>query len=192
VLAFDSPDTGNHVFCYCEDCQAFARFLERTDVLDAAGGTRIFQISPASVRITEGADQLLCLRLSEKGLFRWYAGCCNTPIGNTLGAKVPFVGLIAAFIDASGAGVTYDELLGPSRGGFHGRSAVGGVPAGAHPGVPLGALLRIARLMGSWWITGKGSPSPFFDAKTGSPRSPPRVLAAAEREALRGPSERAG
>ena len=38
-----SPSTGFRFVCYCGDCQAFARFLRRTDVLDAAGGTDIFQ-----------------------------------------------------------------------------------------------------------------------------------------------------
>jgi Family of unknown function (DUF6151) len=30
-----SPSTGFRFVCYCKDCQAFARFLERADVLDS-------------------------------------------------------------------------------------------------------------------------------------------------------------
>ncbi len=46
-----------------------------------------------------------------KGLMRWYASCCNTPIGNTMATSaMPFIGLIHACIDApTGA-------LGPIRG----------------------------------------------------------------------------
>jgi len=65
-----------------KDCQAFARLLERTDVLDPAGGTGIFQMPPARMQLTTGADGLRCLRLSDKVL-RWYADCCRTPIANT-------------------------------------------------------------------------------------------------------------
>jgi hypothetical protein len=42
-----SPRHGLRLVCYCHDCRAFARFLERADVLDAAGGTDIFQMPPA-------------------------------------------------------------------------------------------------------------------------------------------------
>ena len=71
-----APDTGMHVVCMCDDCQAFAHFLERDDVLDASGGTAIFQLRPAQLEITAGREHLRCMRLSEKGLLRWYAGCC--------------------------------------------------------------------------------------------------------------------
>jgi hypothetical protein len=29
-----SPSSGFRLLCYCKDCQGFARFLERADVLD--------------------------------------------------------------------------------------------------------------------------------------------------------------
>jgi Family of unknown function (DUF6151) len=41
-----SPSGGLRFVCYCGDCQAFARFLDRADVLDAAGGTDIFHMPP--------------------------------------------------------------------------------------------------------------------------------------------------
>jgi hypothetical protein len=34
-----ASNAGFRFICYCQDCQTFARFLERPDVLDAAGGT---------------------------------------------------------------------------------------------------------------------------------------------------------
>ena len=84
VGARGSPSAGFRFLCYCKDCQAFARFLERADVLDAAGGTDIFQMPPGRMKFTAGADALRCLRLSDKTrVFRWYADCCRTPIGNT-------------------------------------------------------------------------------------------------------------
>jgi Family of unknown function (DUF6151) len=74
----------NRCVCYCADCQAFARFLKREhDILDEMGGTSIIQTIPANVTFTEGTEHLTCMRLTTNGLLRWYAACCNTPIGNT-------------------------------------------------------------------------------------------------------------
>src|SRR5215510_12810025 len=77
-----SPATSFPFVCYCRDCQVFARFLGRADVLNPAGGTDIVQMPAARVRLTEGTDAMRCLRLSNKVL-RWYTECCRTPIGNT-------------------------------------------------------------------------------------------------------------
>jgi Family of unknown function (DUF6151) len=46
-----SPSSGFRFVCYCKDCQAFARFLKRPDVLDPAGGTDIFQMPPGRVKL---------------------------------------------------------------------------------------------------------------------------------------------
>jgi hypothetical protein len=51
-----APSGGFRFVCYCQDCQAFARFLERPDVLDPAGGTDIFQMPPGRVKFIAGAD----------------------------------------------------------------------------------------------------------------------------------------
>src|SRR5688572_12534539 len=88
VVRGASGGRGNHVVCYCDDCQSFAHFLERADdTLDAHGGTEIYQMSPARLEIIDGADRLACVRLAPKGLLRWYAACCRTPIGNTLASR---------------------------------------------------------------------------------------------------------
>jgi hypothetical protein len=84
-----SPSTGFRFICYCKDCEAFARFLDRADVLDAAGGTDIFQMPPGRVTLAAGTDAVRCLRLRGTGVFRWYADCCRTPIANTAGPGFP-------------------------------------------------------------------------------------------------------
>lgn len=71
-----SSSGGLRFICYCGDCQAFARFLDRPDVLDRAGGTDIFHMPPARVKLTAGKDALRCLRLSDKVL-RWYTACAG-------------------------------------------------------------------------------------------------------------------
>ena len=185
VAAGASAKTGNRIVCYCDDCQAFAHFLERDDVLDAQGGSDIFQVAPASLRITEGADQLRCVRLSPKGLYRWYTECCRTPVGNTM-PGVPFVGLVQPIVDHASDGRTRDEALGQPVAFVHGRAAIGGCPPHAHARASMGDVARLAPKILSWWLGGKGNPSPFFDAKTKAPKVTPRVLEAAEREGLRG------
>src|SRR5206468_7222015 len=89
------PRTVNRVVCYCDDCQAFLHHLGRADLLDAHGGSDIVQVAPASLAFHQGTDRIVGLRLAPKGLYRWYASCCNTPVGNAVGPAIPFVGIIA-------------------------------------------------------------------------------------------------
>jgi hypothetical protein len=46
------------------NCQAFARFLERPDVLDDAGGTDIVHMPAACVTLAAGADAVRCISFS--------------------------------------------------------------------------------------------------------------------------------
>src|SRR5688572_4602143 len=88
--------------CYCKDCRAFARFLGQSGVLDASGGSDIVATAPAAVRITSGSEHVACMSLSPKGLLRWYASCCRTPLGNTpRDPKVLYAGLVTAWFDAA-------------------------------------------------------------------------------------------
>src|SRR5690606_40539770 len=77
-----SGRTSAHVICLCDDCQAYVKFLGVTDVLDDNGGTELTQVGHNQVVIETGREHLGCVRLSAKGMFRWYAQCCNTPIAN--------------------------------------------------------------------------------------------------------------
>lgn len=175
------PSRGARVVCYCDDCQAFARFLGRPDVTDAWGGTDIFQMPPSGVRLEQEDQALQCVRLSDKGMFRWYCGFCKTPVGNTVGPRLPVVGLIHNIMDHASSNVSRDALLGRPIGFLQTRSATGGGP----PPGPRASLLRTAarssRLLLTWWVTRAGFPSPFFDERTLAPRATPRVLNERER-----------
>jgi len=179
-----SPSSGLRFVCYCRDCQAFARFLDRADVLDPAGGTDIFHMPPARVKLTAGKDALRCLRLSDKVL-RWYTECCWTPVANTPAtSRFPVIGMIHCFMDHEADGRSRNEVLGPPLCRIYERSATGPLPPGA-PG-PLSARVfarRASRLLG-WWVRGLGRPTPFFDDRTKFPLAVPRVLTASERAAL--------
>lgn len=177
-VAHASPRTSNRVVCYCDDCQAFLHHLGRADLLDAHGGTDIIQVALGSVVFDKGADRLAGVRLSPKGLYRWYASCCKTPLGNTVGPVFPFVGIVAQAFDAPGA------VFGEPRGGIMARFALG-TPAGATAGVSVGQLFRALRLAIAWKLRGPVWPNPFFDRATRAPSRPVTTLSAAEREALR-------
>jgi hypothetical protein len=174
---------GCRLVCYCDDCQAYACFLAQRGegILDGAGGTDIFQTCPGAVQLEAGHGELRCVRLTDKGLHRWYTACCRTPVGNTLGAaSFPFVGLVHAFLDVPEA--RRDELLGAPLARVQRRFAHGPVPGGAKEPLPLGYLARFARLVARGYVRGLARPSPFFVA--GRPVRTPEVLPPGERAAL--------
>lgn len=178
-----SRSTGNRVVCYCDDCQLFAHFLGRPDeILDSRGGTDVFQISPASLRITEGMHKLACMRLTPTGIVRWYADCCRAPIGNTLATpNVPFIGLIHACIDRG-----MEKTLGPVRFRIFGRFAKAGVEGPpVKQGISIPSVLRFSRMLVLWRWRGDHKRSPFFDAETVQPIATPSVLSAEELGQLR-------
>ena len=182
VVRNPSPRTVNRVTCYCDDCQAYAHQLGRADLLDAHGGTDIVQVAPASLTFVRGQEQIAALRLSPKGLYRWHARCCNTPVGNTVGPSLPFVGLVAQSF--ASARQSPDQLFGPPVGAILGKFAVGDVPKQVR-GISFGLILRTLRLILSWRLSGQGWPHPFFDEATRQPRYPVTVLTREQREALR-------
>lgn len=168
-----TPGCGTRIVCYCDDCQAFAGRLGRDDTLDEYGGTDIFQIAPARVEISRGADQLRCLRLKPKGLLRWYTACCKTPVGNTVSGRLAFVGLIHSFMDHGDAP---DRNLGPVLGYIQARFADQPPPSERfHRRIPLQILWKSAAKILSWQLRGWQRPSPFFTAG-GTPVSPPYIV----------------
>ncbi|MFD2190830.1 DUF6151 family protein [Pistricoccus aurantiacus] len=167
------PSLVNRCVCYCTDCQAFAHFLKREkEILDAAGGSDVVQLLPKHVAFTQGLDQLACMRLTPKGLLRWYAACCNTAIGNTpANFKLSFVGLVADCLGSEQGSL--DEAFGPVRMRVFTRHAKGelkpkttGLPGGAWRA---GRMFLTARLNGDYRKT------PFF-TESGAPIVTPRVL----------------
>lgn len=166
--------------CYCKDCRAFARYLGAAEVLDAAGGTDIVPVAPSAVRITDGVEHVACMSLSPKGLLRWYASCCRTPLANTpRESKLPYVGVVAACLDATAP--AFDAALGP-----RGRVAIA-APSATAPvkPTPLAYALAVARIVAG--VAGarlrRDRVSPFFDAG-GRPLRAPHVITREERAAL--------
>ncbi len=171
-----SPSAGFRLVCYCNDCQAFARYLDRPDVLDAAGGTDIFQMPAGQVTLSAGKDAVRCVSFSAKVL-RWHTACCRTPIANTAASpRFPVVALIHSFIDSDSDGFSRDRTLGPPLCCIYERSATGPLPPDAPPPPSFATFMRrVAKILG-WWLRGLGRSNPFFDDRTQAPLAVTRVL----------------
>ena len=176
---------GFRFVCFCRDCQGFALFLERPDVLDAAGGTDIFHMPAGRVTLDAGTDAVRCLKFSST-VFRWYTDCCRTPIANSAGPRFPVVGLIHSFIASDATGRDRNAILGPPLCRLFEHSATGPLPPNAPPPPSFRIYARRAPKLLGWWLRGLGRPNPFFDARTNAPISEPRVLTPSERALLNG------
>jgi hypothetical protein len=166
--------------CYCRDCQAYARFLAQPGLMDEHGGSDVVPVAPSGVRITAGLDQVDCVSLSEKGLYRWYAACCRTPLANTpRAASFPYVGMSSVAFEASSPAL--DAALGPrDRVVFNTGSAKGTVRS-----TPLAFLVAGMRIFGGVLAARlrREPPALFFDAE-GRPIRQPQVLDAEQRATL--------
>ena len=172
-----------HSVCYCEDCQAFIRFLGReADLLDARGGCENIQTLPKDVTFKTGAQHIACIKLSDKGMVRWYAACCNTPIGNTPAtSKLPFVGLSRACLENAAPSVE------ESFGGVWHCTFVAGARGQPKP-KPFGFVRLILWMIGNRLrarFSGGFSQNPFFDTAKDEPIVEPTILSAVERSRLR-------
>ena len=172
----------NRGVCYCKDCQAYAHFLGKPgDILDEMGGTDVVAILPKNLTLTHGLEVLACMSLTDNGLLRWYASCCNTPIGNTRrDFRFSFVGLVHTCLrDPS---ISLESSFGPVSMRVNTKHAKG--KPKSMPISTVAAVLRFlssvirARLDGSYRST------PFFDPDRGTPVVPPKVLSSGERERI--------
>ncbi|MGD1917491.1 MAG: DUF6151 family protein [Pleurocapsa sp.] len=165
----------NRCVCYCTDCQAFARYLNKSkEVLDEQGGTSIVQTIPENVVFSQGIENLSCIRLTDRGLLRWYAACCNTPIGNTpADAKFSFVGLVHSCFGTDRN--LLDETFGAIKMYVHTADALG-----ASKPKPRGTFLGTLRVLGMILkarFTGAYKNTPFFVSEsTSTPIATPKVL----------------
>lgn len=171
----EGAGTHNRIICYCTDCRAFARFLGRApDVLDEQGGTEILQVAQSRLRFLEGEEHLAAIRLSDKGLVRWYASCCKTPIGNTMtNPKISFIGLIHTCLDRA----QINEDFGANIAVVNADTALG-TPKPKQRGL-LGVIARFIWIVLTDRISGEYQKSPLFNA-SGLPCVDPKILPSEE------------
>lgn len=176
----DDKALHNRLVCYCTDCRAYAHFLRRADeVLDSQGGTEIIHLAQSRLRFVQGENNLAAVRLSETGMVRWYASCCNTAVGNTMAdPKMAFVGLIHACLDRS----KMDKDFGSHVALLNTDTALG-APKPRQRGLP-GVIARIMWLIITNRVSGRYRQSPLFNP-SGLPIVTPQVLGAEELASLK-------
>ena len=159
--------------CYCNDCQAYLEKLGRKDLLDAYGGTEVIPVYPSEFVIASGKEHLRCNRLSRKGLNRWSATCCNSPIANTK-ANFPWVGILHNAYRAADPQAL--DRLGPVRSRIMGKYAKGKPPFEIAERINFKAMMSVLPFLLKGKLFGKSKPNPFFKEDGTTPISEPKLL----------------
>lgn len=167
---------GLRLICHCADCRAAERYFAPQGHSPSETGVDLYQTYPDLVQIDQGKEHLALLRLSPRGLMRWHASCCGTPLANTLAKpQLPFVGLcVNTLEDPAPLGRVKAEGFVPARTPGQPPKHKGGAR------IVYGVLSRMitARATGRWRT------SAFFDTDSGAPRAEPVILSKTERAAL--------
>lgn len=172
-VAAEGVKSGTHLVCHCVDCRTAHLSLGQPD--PRPDGIALFQTTPDMITITQGAEHLRLMQLSPNGLYRWYAGCCNTSLGNSLRKPtLPFFGLV---VDR----IAQPERIGRVRCQGFLPSEAGKGPR--HKGAFYMATRFASRLIGTR-LSGKWRSTPFFDVETGKPVISPVLIDPAERTRL--------
>lgn len=173
ILTFPDNTPGRCV-CYCDDCQTYLHSIGRDDLMDAAGGAEIIPVYPENFKIVEGADQLKCTRLSPKGLYRWWTGCCRTPVGNMM-AGFPWIGMSDLIFNSKDRS-TLERSLGPIKSRINGKFARGERPDGTSEKTGFKDLVVILPFVLKGLFQKKSKNSPFFKEDGKTPVVEPEVM----------------
>jgi len=180
--------------CHCDDCQTYALHLGDETipnvVVDEWGGTEVLQGWPEHITLDAGHEHIRVTRLSPKGLLRFNASCCDTPMANLLdNPKLPFTGLVHTFI-ADDAKAQLDDAYGRPMSRIQCRFAPTQPPDGV-PRAPAGLIAKAAKNMAVGKLKRGHRPHPFFDDDGQPVAQQVEVLSKDERIRLRrkcGPS----
>lgn len=159
-----APGSGLHLLCHCDSCVRAQRHFG--EPATRSEGVGIFQTTPDRLQIDTGAGHLALATLSPKGLFRWYAKCCDTQLCATARtARFPFVGLLTTTLaDAAPLGPARCEAFLPAPGGKV-----------VHKG-SLRMVSGLARRTIPALTSGRWRNTAFFDPTTGAPTAAPALL----------------
>lgn len=172
-VAADTLKSGTRVVCHCDDCRAFQIALGRDDP-GAQTGVDLLQIAPANMHFVHGTEHLAAMRLSPRGLVRWYASCCDTPLAATMpGRAIPFAGLLIETLHST------DHVRRVSTHGFL-KNADGTT---RHKNI--GRLVRglVSRTFAAY-TSGTAKMTPFRDPDSGALIVEPEVIGKARKAAI--------
>ncbi|WP_246450004.1 DUF6151 family protein [Qipengyuania soli] len=171
---------GDHVICHCKDCRDLVRhFGKEARILDANGGTALYQSRCARMHLNRGKEMLAGLHMTDGPTLRWYAKCCGTPMFNAYkNGRIPYITTLLANCDQAGR-----NALGAPLGHLFLDEATGDTSL-LRP-LSMGRLMRrFFRRMVKDIVTGDRRRSELYDAATLEPIAKPRHLSAAEQHAL--------
>ncbi|MEJ6392315.1 DUF6151 family protein [Gymnodinialimonas sp. 2305UL16-5] len=157
-------DGGTRAVCHCSCCVRAQRHfgIEVTPV----DGVGVFQTSPDRFSIEAGSEHLRLARLTPKGSYRWYAGCCGRQIGVTASTpKFPFVSVVDSVVEDP-------NTLGRVRAHVFVQQAGGGTKS---YGTGRVVMALMGRALGAL-TSGRWRKTPFFDVATGKPTAEPEIL----------------
>lgn len=177
-------NTPGRCICYCDDCQTFANYLNRPDLLDLAGGSEIIPVYPSEFKVLQGKELLACVRLSPKGLFRWYTSCCKTPVGNNQ-PKFPWVGTLNQIYKAANGADYLEKTLGPIKSRIMGKFAKGGPPEGVAEKMTFKDAMVVLPFLLRGFLTRKAKDSVFFQEDQITPIVQPHIMTLEERNQIR-------
>jgi len=172
LLAFPK-NTPGRLACYCRDCQSYLEKIDRADVLDDFGGSEIIPVYPAELKILQGKEHLKCYRLSEKGLYRWAAGCCNSPVLNTK-PDFPWLGIFHTAYKKSDPSAL--ESLGEIKSRIFGKYAKGQPPFVIADKLGFKALMTVMPFIIKGKLLKKATASEFFEDDGQTPIAEPEIL----------------
>lgn len=149
-------------------------------MLDANGGTSVYQTRCARMEITGGKGYLACLHMTEKSTLRWYTSCCRTPMFNTFDSgKIPFITTITHACDPE----RREAVLGPPKGYLYVDEAPG--ESLNLKSTPFFTLMRRWFARAFWdWLSGDYRRTALFDSETLKPIAEPGQLTENDRKAL--------
>lgn len=169
--------------CYCDDCQTYLHYLGRPELLDAHGGSEITPVYPADFKIVTGKNHLACVRLSPRGLFRFYVSCCNTPLGNNL-PKFPWLGTLDRMYAHDDPNYL-EKTAGPIKCRILGKFAIGTPPKGTSQKNSFKDLKVIFPFLLKGFLTGKAKNSELYMNDGVTPIVKPKILTLQERNQIR-------
>ena len=182
TIRVPAPSAGTRVRCFCGDCQTAARLHDRDeDVLTPAGGSDIWHTTPDRISFDTGAEALKISRLSPRGAYRWYAGCCGTLMLSTArNLKLPFVSIPLRQPELA----QVNSMLGPVR------CLAFAASARDHPEAPAGnkgvypTAIRMMLRAALAWFSGRAKISPLRQPD-GTPIAPVEVITLEARKAAK-------
>ncbi len=170
LTAFPKHTPGRLV-CYCDDCQAYVKKIQRTDVLDEYGGTEVIPAYPKEIDIIQGIDTLKCYRLTTEGTYRWATSCCNSPILNSK-PGFPWAGIFHTAYKKPNA----LSKLGEVKSRIYGKYALAGAPFKISKKIAFRDMLVVMPFIIKGKILGMDKQSPFFDPDNKTPIVEPEIL----------------